>query len=69
MPNIAHGRRRSIDNALNAAGTNAGDVGLTKRGTGVVYEGMAMLGGGAVLAGLVLGAIAVFVIDRQYVRA
>ena len=30
---------------------------------------MAIFGGGAVLAGLVLGAIAVFVIDREFTRA
>ena len=30
---------------------------------------MAILGAGAVLAGLMLGAIAVFVIDKQYSRA
>ena len=32
-------------------------------------HGMAILGSGAVLAGLMLGAIAVFVIDKQYSRA
>ena len=35
-------------------------------GTGVVYHGMELVGGGAVLAGLVLGAIAAFIIDRQF---
>ena len=33
-------------------------------GNGVLYSGMAILGSGAVLAGLMLGAIAVFVIDK-----
>jgi AGZA family xanthine/uracil permease-like MFS transporter len=36
---------------------------------GVLYTGMNILGSGAVLAGLMLGAIAVFVIDKQYARA
>ncbi len=35
-------------------------------GSGVAYLGMALLGGGAGLAGLVLGAIAAFIIDRQF---
>jgi AGZA family xanthine/uracil permease-like MFS transporter len=45
-------------------------VGLTAlNGGGVVYQGMTVFGAGAVLAGLVLGAIAVFIIDREYTRA
>ena len=35
-------------------------------GAGVVYHGMELLGGGAILAGMVLGAIAAFVIDRDF---
>ena len=36
---------------------------------GVLYEGLSILGNGAILSGLVLGAIAVFVIERQFVTA
>ena len=32
---------------------------------GVVYHGTALLGGGAILAGLVLGAIVAFIIDKK----
>ena len=36
----------------------------------MVYDGLkALLGGGAILAGLVLGAIVAFIIDRRFVRA
>ena len=35
-------------------------------GAGVVYHGMELLGGGAILAGMVIGAIAAFVIDRDF---
>jgi AGZA family xanthine/uracil permease-like MFS transporter len=35
----------------------------------VLYDGLAVLGGGSTLGGLVLGAIAVFVIDRKLVKA
>ena len=70
LPNIAAWAQGQIDGALGAAGTNAGTVGFAKlAGQGVVYDGMALLGGGAVVAGLILGAIAVFVIDREYSRA
>jgi AGZA family xanthine/uracil permease-like MFS transporter len=42
-------------------------VGYDKlEGNGVIYHGMALLGGGAVLAGLIMGAIAVFIIDRKF---
>jgi adenine/guanine/hypoxanthine permease len=36
---------------------------------GVLYHGLEVLGGGSILAGLVLGAIGVFVIDREFVKA
>ena len=36
---------------------------------GVLYHGLEVMGGGSILAGLVLGAIGVFVIERDFVRA
>ena len=70
LPTIASWAQGQIDNALATAGTNAATVGFDKlAGNGVIYNGMAIFGAGAVLAGLLLGAIAVFVIDKQYSRA
>ena len=70
LPNIAAWAQGQIDGALGAAGTDAGTVGSgALNGAGVIYDGMALFGGGAVVAGLVLGAIAVFIIDREYSRA
>jgi AGZA family xanthine/uracil permease-like MFS transporter len=70
LPNIAAWAQSQIDGALGAAGTTASKVGMEKlMDNGVVYHGMALLGGGAVLAGLILGAIAVFIIDRRFDRA
>src|SRR4051794_7152537 len=67
IPNLASYVQNQIDSALNAAGTSAGKVGMAALNqAGVVYAGMASLGGGAILAGMVLGAIAAFVIDRDY---
>lgn len=67
LPNIASWGQTQIDGALGAAGTNAAAVGFDKlAGNGVIYHGMALLGGGAVLAGLILGAIAVFIIDQRF---
>ena len=70
LPNIANWCQSQIDGALGAAGTNAQAVGLDKlAGNGVIYRGMELFGGGATLAGLILGAIAAFIIDRQFEKA
>lgn len=36
---------------------------------GVIYHGLELMGGGSILTGLVLGAICVFVIERDFVKA
>jgi AGZA family xanthine/uracil permease-like MFS transporter len=69
-PHLAAWGKLQIDNALGAAGTNAGAVGVDKLAqTGVLYDGLKVLGGGSILGGLVLGAIGVFVIERQFWKA
>lgn len=69
LPNVALWAKGLVDDALGAAGTDAVKLGLDKPGTADIYHGMALFAGGAVLAGMVIGAIAAFVIDRQFVRA
>jgi AGZA family xanthine/uracil permease-like MFS transporter len=70
IPNVAAWAQVQVDGALNAAGTSASQVGMAKlAASGLVYHGMDLLGGGAVLAGMVLGAIAAFIIDRDFWRA
>ena len=70
VPNVAAWASGLIDNSLAAAGTNAAKVGTEALGSaGVVYEGLLKLGEGAVLAGMLLGAVAVFMIDRRFVMA
>jgi len=66
IPNIAEWAKTQIDGALGAAGTSAAAVGLAKlSGFGVLYKGLESVGGGSVLAGMVLGAIAVYIIDNK----
>jgi adenine/guanine/hypoxanthine permease len=66
IPNIAEWAKTQIDGALGAAGTSAAQVGLDKlAGTGVLYKGLETVGGGSVLAGMVLGAMAVYIIDNK----
>ena len=70
IPQVAAWGKLQIDGALGAAGTNAAAVGFDKLGQGgILYEGLAVLGGGAILVSLILAAIAVFIIERQWVRA
>ena len=70
LPQLAAWGKVLIDNALGAAGTNAATVGFGKLAqVGVLYQGLEVLGGGATLAGIILGAITVFIIDRELMRA
>lgn len=69
VPQIAAWGKTQIDGALGAAGTNAAQVGLDKLGqAGVLYDGLAVLGGGATLAGIVLAATVVCIIDREMAK-
>ncbi|HSJ02837.1 MAG: regulator [Verrucomicrobium sp.] len=69
-PHLAAWGKMLIDNSLGAAGTNAAAVGLDKLGqVGVLYHGLEVMGGGAILSGVILPAIAVFIIDRSFVKA
>lgn len=69
-PHLAAWAKMLIDNSLGAAGTNADTVGIAKMGqVGVLYQGISILGGGAIVGGLVLAAIGVFVIERQFTKA
>ena len=70
IPNIAAWGKLLIDSSLGAAGTNAATVGLDKLGqVGVLYHGLEILGAGAILGGMVLGAIGAFVVDKRYAEA
>lgn len=69
-PHLAAWGKTLIDGALGAAGTSAAAVGLDKLGqAGVLYAGLGILGEGAILGGLILGAIAVFIIERDFAKA
>jgi AGZA family xanthine/uracil permease-like MFS transporter len=70
IPNIASWAQGQIDNALGAAGTSAAQLGEAKlEANSVIYHGLWILGSGAVLAGMVLGAIVVFIVDRDFIKA
>src|SRR6201993_160019 len=69
-PHLAAWCKTLMDGALGAAGTSAAAIGMEKLGAvGVLYHGLEVLGGGSILAGLVLGAIGAFVIERKFTAA
>jgi AGZA family xanthine/uracil permease-like MFS transporter len=83
-PHLAAWAKLLIDtmmfSTLNAAqsvgGLAADKVGAVKTAAiaalpqqGVLYHGLEVMGGGAILTGLVLGAIGVFVIERDFIKA
>ncbi len=69
-PHLAAWAKTLMDGALGAAGTTAAAVGFDKMATqGVLYHGLEVMGGGAILSGLVLGAIGVFIIERKFTMA
>ena len=70
IPNIASWGSGQVNDALSAAGTSAAHVGEANLvNAGVHYTGLLALGNGATLAGMVLGGIAVFLIDRRFYHA
>jgi AGZA family xanthine/uracil permease-like MFS transporter len=77
VPHLAQWAITLINGALAAAGTVVATLSAEQLETlvgkmkneGVLYHGLHVLGGGSILGGLVLGAIAVFVIERQFMKA
>jgi len=73
-PHLAAWATVLLSGALGAAGMNFGAQHapefVAKMGqNGVLFHGLEVMGGGSILTGLVLGAIAVFVIERKFVNA
>lgn len=67
VPHFAAWAAGLVDGVLSAAGTTADKVGAQAlEQAGVLYDGLHVLGGGAILSGLLLGAIAVFLIEHRF---
>jgi len=70
IPWLAEWTQHAMDTALGAAGTNAttlGNQALTD--AGINYLGAANLGAGAIVVGMILGSIVVYIIDRKFLYA
>jgi adenine/guanine/hypoxanthine permease len=83
-PHLAAWAKLQVDTALGAtvaAAQTVGGLAADKAGAiktaaiaslpqqGVLYRGLEVMGGGSIIAGLILGAIAVFIIERDFVKA
>ncbi|HTK67927.1 MAG TPA: regulator [Pseudonocardia sp.] len=70
IPNIASWAGGLMTNAVLAAGSTPDKIGEQGfEDNGIVYHGMLLLGGGAILAGMILGAIVAFIIDKNFLPA
>jgi AGZA family xanthine/uracil permease-like MFS transporter len=70
IPHIASWGLLQVQNALKAAGTSPASLGLAVlEGAGIDYEGLVVLGSGALLSAMMLTAILVFLIDRRFLTA
>src|SRR6186997_2355885 len=77
VPHLAAWALNQINGALTAAGSGIATLAAEQKavligkmaGEGVLYNGLTVLGGGSILGGLVLGAIAVFIIERELMKA
>src|SRR5277367_739313 len=71
VPSIANWGLTMINNALAAAGilTVSDQLANGMLSQGIFYRGLEILGGGSTLGGLILGATAVCIIDRQMIKA
>ncbi|MES2661511.1 MAG: regulator [Verrucomicrobiota bacterium] len=76
-PHVAHWAVTLMTGALAGAGTVLATLTPEKReelfkamnNEGVMFHGLEVLGGGSILGGLILGAVAVFIIDRDFLKA
>jgi AGZA family xanthine/uracil permease-like MFS transporter len=71
VPSIAGWGLTMINNALASAGvfSVSDELAGNMLNNGIFYHGLQTLGGGSTLGGLILGATAVFIIDRQLMKA
>jgi AGZA family xanthine/uracil permease-like MFS transporter len=66
IPHFADWGKGQVDNVLASAGLTVEQVGLANLEiNGVLYQGLQVLGGGAILSGLIIGAIVVFMLDHK----
>ena len=72
VPSLATWAKLQIDNALGAvSGIHhvTTEMMNSMAQVGILYKGLSILGGGSILSGVVLGAMKVYIVDRQFLKA
>ena len=72
IPSLAAWGKLQIDNSLGSVANIhqiTPDMIASMAQTGIFYHGLSILGGGSILAGVVLGAITVYIVDRKFMQA
>jgi AGZA family xanthine/uracil permease-like MFS transporter len=72
IPSLAAWAKLLIDNSLGAVSNIhmvTPDMIASMKQVGVMYHGLSILGGGSILAGVILGATTTFIIDRDFFKA
>jgi adenine/guanine/hypoxanthine permease len=69
VPHVAAFCKTQMDLALQTAGPTLDAVLVAKLNGAVLYQGLDILGSGAILTGLILAAIGSFVIERKFMEA
>ncbi len=72
IPSLAAWGKLQIDNTLGSvAGIHhvTDEMIASMAQTGILYKGLSILGGGSILAGVILGTITVYIVDRKFMQA
>ncbi len=72
IPSLASWGKLQIDNSLGAVSNIhvvTPDMVAAMAQTGIFYHGLSVLGGGAILAGVILASITTYIIERQFMKA
>jgi AGZA family xanthine/uracil permease-like MFS transporter len=72
IPSLAAWGKLQIDNSLGSVAhifQVTPDMITAMGQTGIFYKGLSILGGGSILAGVVLGAITTYIVDRKFMMA
>ena len=72
VPSIAAWGKLQIDNALGAVSNIhhvTPDMIASMKQVGIMYSGLAVLGAGSILSGVILGAMVTFIVEREFAKS